>query len=104
MGVAALLNLGFLSLAVLALLDVPILLHGTFAFALGLLALGSIGAFFTAFLSTMKWVPYCEQRSAWERFKMCVERTSRLEIIVRTLIGLTLGGGAFLFGRLTGAC
>ena len=75
------------------------------AFALGMIACGGMAGYGTAFLTTMeKRVPYSEKRSWWERVKRCVEMTSRLEIIVRMVIGAAVGSGAYFLARLTGAC
>ena len=67
----------------------------------GLLALGSIVAFGTAFLSTMQRVPYDKGRRWWKRFFLCISRTSRLELSVRVSIGASAGSGAYLFTQLT---
>ena len=70
---------------------------------LGFLALGSIAAFFTSYLNALKVVKYNRNRSARRRFLLCLQRTSRLETLIHIFIGLAVGGGAFLFARLTGA-
>ena len=67
----------------------------------GLLAFGSLGAFGTAFLTTMmKRVKYDQGRRGWKRAMLCVQRTSRLELLVRIWIGASVGGGAYLFTQL----
>ena len=70
----------------------------------GLLALGSTGAFLTAWISAMQRVKYDPKRSSGKRFLLCVSRTSRLETLLRILIGIAVGFGAYLLARLTGAC
>ena len=66
---------------------------------LGLIASASAAAFFTACVNAMQRV--CWQPNILERTKKCVLQASQLETLFRMLIGVSVGGGSFLFVLLT---
>ena len=69
---------------------------------LGLLALGSAAAFFTACLNAMERVPYSKYRPWWRRILKCVDVASQVETLFRISIGISVGLGAYLVNRLPG--
>ena len=95
---AALLHIGLMLIAFGVIFDVWSFLHVRIAGLLGLVALGSAAAFFTACQSAMPRVSY---KKIWRRGPECVYRASQLEALFRMLVGVSVGLGSYLLVLMT---
>ena len=91
--VVALLHVALMLIAFLVILDVYSFLSVRIAGLLGVIALGSAAAFFTACQSAMSKVCY---KAFWKRGPECVYRASQLEALFRMLVGVSVGLGSYL--------
>ena len=103
-GGVAIFHLCLVVSATFALFDGPMLISDRLAFALGLLALGSAAAFFTACINAMDRVPHHMYRPWTRRTVMCVYAASQVEALFRMLVGVSVAGGAYFLTRLTAGC
>ena len=94
----ALLHVSVLVIALLGLLQILTFWPEQTFGLIGLAALGSVAAFFTACRSAMQRVPYVSPW--WKRAGRCVYRASQVEALFLMLAGVSVGLGTYLVAYL----